>query len=245
MKQNRQKVLIVCCTHGDEHVGRFIFDNYPVGKNDFYEWTTIIGNPQAMYLNQRFVDTDLNRSFPGHKSSESYEERRAFQLTEKIKHFDIVIDIHGALCPQADSIILNQSGPEIDGLLEFLNPVHIVHNAPMAGLLVDQAKIGITLEYGFPEKHLDGYRRVETTIVNFLNKVPASETKKHYRYFGEVTTQQAHDNQLELINFRALSEAEKKCLNITRAEPIYPYFVGDESVSGLHADLLIDKNIPV
>jgi succinylglutamate desuccinylase len=242
-KNNQKKVLFVCCTHGDEHVGRFIFDNYPQGKNEYFEWKSIIANPEAMYLNQRYVDTDLNRSFPGNQQSKKYEERRAAILTDIIKQYDVVIDIHGALCPQEDSIIVTKYNEDIAEQISYLDLKHVIHNNSIPGLLVNQAKIGITLEYGFPERHLDGYRRVEKTILGFLKKEKSKQKKKHYEYFGELSTTIIEKTGFSLTNFKPLTEKEKTLLGITNQTSIYPYFVGDESIQGIYCDLLVEKNL--
>src|SRR5690242_12123871 len=53
----------------------------------------IIANPEAREKNVRFIDSDLNRSFPGKKDG-NREERLAYQLRKIGKDIDILIDLH-------------------------------------------------------------------------------------------------------------------------------------------------------
>jgi succinylglutamate desuccinylase len=90
------KVLFICATHGDEGfsipVLKELEKTYPKEKYN-YDW--IIGNPFALKKQTRFVDCDLNRSAPGNLNALEYENRRAAEIREISKQYDIVIDIHG------------------------------------------------------------------------------------------------------------------------------------------------------
>lgn len=96
-----KKLLFVGCTHGDEQIGKFVFDTFPYCENAFFEWKSLIANPKAMYLNQRFVDQDLNRSFPG-KAGGNYEENRARELGKVFPEYDLVIDFHQTFAEMSD-----------------------------------------------------------------------------------------------------------------------------------------------
>lgn len=50
-------------------------------------------NQEAYKSNKRFMESDLNRSFPG-KEDGTYEERLAKKTLEKVKNADYVLDIH-------------------------------------------------------------------------------------------------------------------------------------------------------
>lgn len=93
----KNKILFISATHGEEGFSIKVLDElekkYPKSK---YYYERIIGNPKALARNIRYLDVNLNRSAPGNKSSEFYEEKRAFEIMEISKKFDYVIDLHGA-----------------------------------------------------------------------------------------------------------------------------------------------------
>jgi len=92
MKRTEKKILFLSEVHGDEKIGTEILDNL---KEEFLgQFAHIIANEKASKKNVRFIDCDLNRSAPGEKTSDFYEKKRAYELIEIAKQFDIVIDIH-------------------------------------------------------------------------------------------------------------------------------------------------------
>lgn len=98
MEKNKQTILFILATHGDEGFTIPIFQKiekrYPKDKFN-YDW--IVGNPKAVELNSRYVDADLNRSAPGDSSSIIYEKKRAAEIIEFANNFDCVIDVHGSI----------------------------------------------------------------------------------------------------------------------------------------------------
>ena len=91
-----RKILFIAATHGNERDGvkvmRQLEKELPKEK---YGYDCIIGNEKAFSANTRFTEQDLNRSAPGDINSSIYEVRRAAELIEYGKNFDVVIDLHG------------------------------------------------------------------------------------------------------------------------------------------------------
>ena len=91
-----RKILFIAATHGNERdsvkVMRQLEKELPKEK---YGYNWIIGNKKAFAANARFIEQDLNRSAPGDINSPVYEVRRAAELIEYGKNFDVVIDLHG------------------------------------------------------------------------------------------------------------------------------------------------------
>ena len=86
-------LAIVCCLHGNERYG------FEVSKNQSF-FPFFLSNKKAFIEDKRFIDTDLNRCFPG-KLEGNHEEKLAYNLIKKLKHFYYVIDLHSSSnnCP--------------------------------------------------------------------------------------------------------------------------------------------------
>lgn len=87
-------LLFVVDTHGNEPIGRLALQHAETKLALKVE--TLVGNPRAVAQRVRFVDIDLNRSFPGDAASPLYEVRRAADLVKLASPFHFVIDLHGA-----------------------------------------------------------------------------------------------------------------------------------------------------
>ncbi len=83
---------IVACLHGNEPCGLVVPQ---LLKNLKIKGTVkfVIGNPLALEQNIRFVNQDLNSSFPGSKQGK-YEERRAKEILQFLEGCDEVLDLH-------------------------------------------------------------------------------------------------------------------------------------------------------
>lgn len=92
VKRKMLPVLFLAATHGNEKIGVEVMKNVQ-RKFGWVNW--MIGNPRALYRNERYIDTDLNRSAPGDISSDKYETRRAAELLKESEKYKAVIDIHG------------------------------------------------------------------------------------------------------------------------------------------------------
>ena len=79
------EVAVVGGIHGDEPSGvaaveRFLADRPSVDRPVAF----VLANERAVAAETRYVDADLNRSFPGDPDSEAHEERLAARLTEEL-----------------------------------------------------------------------------------------------------------------------------------------------------------------
>lgn len=94
------KILIMGGMHGNEPLGIELvrkLEKCPIDDVD-----TVLANQPAVAANRRFTDQDLNRSFPGSLSQSSYTLRRAAELVEFTKGYDVVLDFHNTHCPDND-----------------------------------------------------------------------------------------------------------------------------------------------
>ena len=101
------RILVIGGMHGNEPLGQEVvklFQSQPLANID-----TILANEQAIAGNSRFIKQDLNRSFPGNRTSKEYEPKRAAQLLELAKKYDVVLDFHNTHCPKNDCTFVGSS----------------------------------------------------------------------------------------------------------------------------------------
>jgi len=119
-----KRIAIVGGTHGNERGGILLVGEM---RRDPASWSfpgleiqTFLGNPEAIALNRRYVERDLNRCFgPNFKDaspeSEVLELRRAFELEKLLRPdgqaFDLLIDFHNTTGAMDASWILTNPNP--------------------------------------------------------------------------------------------------------------------------------------
>lgn len=85
---------VVGSIHGDEPAGKKAIERILDSDLEFKKSVKfIIANEKALEAGKRFLEADLNRSFPGDKNSDKHEERLAAELLEEIGNSK-VLDIH-------------------------------------------------------------------------------------------------------------------------------------------------------
>lgn len=160
-------VVINAGTHGDEQIGFFVANELKklILKKGSLMFTT--GNEKACLLNKRFIDQDLNRSFPGNKNG-NYEERRAAELLPLIKSADIVIDIHSTTSELKDALIVTKLDKKTREYIGVICPKYALYMKVTKGnALISSAKIGLAFEYG-KDRDKKAIRKVVKDIKNLL-----------------------------------------------------------------------------
>lgn len=91
--KGKPELAVVGSIHGDEPVGKKAITRL-VKELEFRKPVRfIIANEEALSQGKRFLDTDLNRSFPGDPESDSHEERLAAKLLDELGGMT-VLDLH-------------------------------------------------------------------------------------------------------------------------------------------------------
>ena len=172
------KTLIIRNLHGDENPPR-----------EFSGIPAIIGNPEAMRKNVRFIDSDLNRSFgKRNKNAKGYEKRRAQELTKLMKDFDVVIDIHRTTAPFAKFTAIITKPEHYKYTLPF-HPEYVVVMRHAKYSLIGNAKVGISLEYPTHVRSTSNEKPIMMEALDFV------EAKKGYRDFKPIVDKCPSSNQ--------------------------------------------------
>ncbi len=148
------KILIVGSTHGHEKIGLRVIEELGKLNLDSSQVEFIVGNPKASELGVPFTEGDLNRVFPGRPDG-NYEEKRAFELSEKILQADLVIDIHSTKTTDLSEnpmVIVTKYDEETKKVLDTISPPKVlIMRYKSDNALISQAKIGIAFEYGLDD----------------------------------------------------------------------------------------------
>ena len=101
------KILLNIATHGDETIGHAVAKEIQKLKITKGKVIIHVANEKAYKLKKRFVDQDLNRSFPGNVEG-NHEQRLAVNILPIVKSADLVIDIHSTTSELKDALIVTK-----------------------------------------------------------------------------------------------------------------------------------------
>jgi len=80
------EIAVVGCIHGDEPCGRDGIESVLADPPELNRPVKfIIANEEALAAGKRYLETDLNRAFPGDADSDVHETRLAAELTEELR----------------------------------------------------------------------------------------------------------------------------------------------------------------
>jgi len=141
-------ILINILTHGDELIGLKVKKELEKVEiiNGVLEFN--VANEKAYKEKKRFIDSDLNRVFPGNPKG-NYEEKMAHKLLPKIKKADLVIDIHSTISDLKDALIITKLNKRTSEVIKVINPKYLLWmNISRKNALISNAKVGVAFEYG-------------------------------------------------------------------------------------------------
>jgi predicted deacylase len=233
-------VYVNACTHGDERVGARILE--AIEKISVQKGMIIpnIANKKAFSLNKRFIDQDLNRSFPG-KPDGNHEERLAHELLPLVEAADVVIDIHSTTSGKHAAVIVTKiDRPTLD-VIRFVMPERaLIMSATKNNALISAAKIGIAFEYG-KDKNKSTYAETFKGILNILiglNMIEGSlaiekDMTKFYKVTAPLKKEPDFILEANIKNFRLVKKGDRVARNGERdlfaPQDFYPILFGENT----------------
>lgn len=141
-------IILNIATHGNETIGHRVAEKLRGLKFKTGTLQVQVANPLAYKKQKRFIDQDLNRSFPG-KNNGNYEQRIAARLLPIIKSADVVIDIHSTTSGLKNALIITKSDKKTLACAKAICPKYILlMSFSRTHSLISNAKVGIAFEYG-------------------------------------------------------------------------------------------------
>lgn len=212
----KPKVAVIGCIHGDEIIGQRVISKLKKLKLKQGTLTLITANCKALKHNKRFIETDLNRSFPG-KRNGRLEESIAFELKKILQPQDAVLDIHATNSDFNDLALLHHLNKNTKQILKSLpvSKVAWVSRQVFDGRsLLHCCRNAVCLEFG-PDKSGRNYQRalacVKQLLVN-LNMLPGKQKvfsdKEFYRVTGEYKVDKAFRPSRRLKEFQKIKKGQ-------------------------------------
>lgn len=199
------KVLIIGASHGNEVLGTKLYTRLLETRSPLLEHIDfIIGNPRAFAANQRFIESDINRSYTN--KNNSYEARRAQEIRAYVEQSqpDIVLDMHTTTCDQSNCLIVS-SDIGSSAMKRFLGASHIsklLQVQPLGDIL----SLGsFVVGYEVSEKNLNNklLDDIIADIERFINNKRLHRTKVLYKMTGKILRKDTSDKQIKtLLNFQ-------------------------------------------
>src|SRR5438876_699979 len=88
--------ILLINLHGAEHLAARVFHFIQTQRADLLSHVDYIcGNPRAAAATpqERYIESDLNRSFSPAGKPKTYEEKRAAELIPRLRSYDYILDL--------------------------------------------------------------------------------------------------------------------------------------------------------
>lgn len=223
-----KKILLIAATHGDEKIGVEVIKRLKTKKlNRFFDY--LIANPRALLKNTRFIDTDLNRSYPGVKNSKLYEKKLACENLQKVKKYQYIIDIHEASQGTDNFIIVPKKRLPKLFPTELINLEKVLLWPDPKGPISQILENAVELEFGMKNKKRGKVISAAESIIrelieNIYQKNDKRIKQKLYYVYGKLTKKEFSGGINKLRDFH------KTKIN---KEVFYPLLVGQYLRLGL------------
>lgn len=216
-----KKILLLGSQHGNELLGEILFAHITTKRPELLPHVSyLVGNLKAKKTGVRYIESDLNRSYTGKRTT--YEERRAERIRRYIKQgsFSLVLDLHTTTCEQPPCFIIAALSDQITPFLRASSISKVVH---MDHPIVETSLIGVCSQALSIEVNKDALDEVLMEqlcddLARYIDEVPFTEDKMIYQIDG-------------LLAKTELSEAETSALrNFEKSsQGFYPVLVGENS----------------
>lgn len=199
------KFALVVCTHGDEQVGMRI-------ARKFKRIKTFVGNPLALKKKSRFIDSDLNRVFPG-KRNGNYEERRALKLKRILDNYEYVIDLHSSSSSTPPFVILTKRTKKHLLLAKATGIKRIAFMSKELAngkSLIDNHKCAIAIELGkhnSKRAYEDGVKAVNN-VMRYMETKELPKVKREFFNIVGILKKPCSEFNIKLKNFRKVLKGE-------------------------------------
>lgn len=196
---------------------------------------TFIGNPSALEKGIRYIESDLNRVFPG-KEDGNYEEKRAFELMKNLKEFDCVVDLHSSVCNFDLFAILTKLDEKKIEIIKKMGIKKIVlmsEKVDSGASLINNVNCGISLEIG-PHNRKENVEDVLEAMKKLINENSGNVDPEIFEVFDILEGER--NIKFFIDNFKPVKKGEliaKGKKDYYAESDFIPVFVGEGAYNGV------------
>lgn len=228
------RVCVVGAVHGNERIGAKVVGLLSRERMEGLRIKTVVANEDALKKGDRFIDSDMNRIFPGKRNGDR-EERLAHRLSREISNSDLTIDIHSTHAEMPDTIIITkrsalslaQKVPIRDVLI--MGPIIAKGRS-----LIDHTKTGISLEFNRRRTTREVYAVIKKTLQNIESDSSDVTAKRVFYVYGTVPRLGI---PIGIRNLKKVKRGRTILLidgkRIKSKETFYPIFFGEPAHASL------------
>jgi hypothetical protein len=220
------KILVIGGMHGNETLGLEVVKLFQ--DNPVVAVGTLLANEQAIEANCRFVEQDLNRSFPGDSKSAKYELRRASEILKIARKYDVVLDFHNTFCPNNDCGFIGETANDILTDVAWvlgLDKVIVADYGCINKALNNCLSVEVSLESKLNEAKL-WYERI--VMLSRLDSITTKNNVQKFRFVYRMSNEDKERLGLDKQNLRAFQPISKSLSSFMGVNATaYPIFIGD------------------
>lgn len=220
------KILVIGGMHGNETLGLEVVRM--LQANPILDVDALQANEQAIKADTRFIEQDLNRSFPGDIKGENYESRRAAEILKKTKYYDVVLDFHNTYCPENDCGFVGDTANAnlMDvALVLGLDKVIVADYDCINKAANNCLSVEISLDSPLNDARL-WYDQI--VFLSRLEKFTTKQSVQKYRFVYRMTIEDKERLKLDRQNLKAFQPLKDElAAGMGVASPAYPIFIGD------------------
>lgn len=142
------EIAVVAAIHGDEPCGvasvEALLEEQPAVERPV---KCIIANEHALDRDERFIDTDLNRAFPGNSDAEEYERRLAVDLLAELRGCR-TLALHSTQSTAKPFALVTETGPLAETICPRLSIDALVEAGGCVGTALGAYVDAIEIECG-------------------------------------------------------------------------------------------------
>lgn len=222
------KILVIGGMHGNEPLGPQLVEK--LRSRPLKNIDGLIANELAYSAKARFVEQDMNRSFPGVKNSSEYEHWRPHELTKIAKNYDLVIDFHNTHCPDNDCAFVGETADDrlFDVARYFdLTRVVVADYDCMNKYAANCISVEISLDSKENDTKLWLDRIVALSNLD-LDSLPKKPNLDLYKFVYRMTLEDRDRLKLEEYTFQAFKPIDASvATELGVKNPAYPIFIND------------------
>lgn len=165
------EVAVVGLVHGDEICGLRAINRLKSKIRDGEielqnPVKLVLANERAFERGERFIDSDLNRSFPGDKTSGKYEEKLAAKLVEQLEGLKL-LDLHASESPKTPfGIISGMNEQSLEAARQTFME-NVIEISFVDGGLIGEFEAATVVETGLHNTE-ESAKKAYNVVINFL-----------------------------------------------------------------------------